>query len=1167
MFRPHLLIPGRVLACVLFALFFLGMFSATCQAIPPTGPPISSAAEVDYPPFSFVDAAGQPDGFSVELLRESLQAMGRGVSFATGTWPEVRGLLERGEVQALPLVGRTPEREEVFDFTFPYMTLHGAIVVRQDATDIQGLVDLEGKRVAVMQGDNAEEFLRRKERGMDIHTTPTFVDALHGVSQGRYDAVVTQRLVALRLLQETGLTNLRIVKKPVMDFRQDFCFAVQEGDRETLALLNEGLALVMADGTYRHLHAKWFAALELPAHRRIVVGGDHNYPPFEFLDENGLPAGYNVDLTRAIAREMGLDIEIRLMPWAEVLQALEKGTIDAVQGMFYSPERDLRFDFTPAHSVNHCVAVVRRGEGPPPSTLAGLSGKRIVLQQGDIMHDFVRENRLGNQVTGVDAQEDALRGLYEGRHDVALVSRLTALHLINANGWDSLVVARTPLLSPDYCYAVSDTHKALLAQFGEGLRVVEETGEYRRIREKWMGVYEDFPLDPATVARYVALVVLPLLLLLLAILFWSWSLRRQVARRTAELRRSEQQFRSLVEGAPDAVFVQTDQCFAYLNEAALRLFGAPSKEQLLGMPVMDRFHPDLRQAIQERIHLLFVEKKPVPAMEQTYLRLDGSEVPVEVSAVPLTYNGREGALVFARDITERKQAEHDLRESNQLLSAFIRHSPVYAFIKEVTPTESRVIRASENYQDMIGVPGSQMAGKTMQELFPPEFAAKITADDWAVVSKGEILHLEEEFDGRHFTTIKFPIFLGGKNLLAGYTIDVTEQRKAQAEQETLAAQLVQAQKMEAVGRLAGGVAHDFNNMLSVINGYAELVLAELSPDAPQRPKIQEILNAGRQSAGLVRQLLAFARKQTIAPKVLDLNEAVTGLLKMLGRLIGEDIDLAWMPAHGLWKVKMDPSQLDQILANLAVNARDAITGVGRVTIETENVVFDQAYCDRHADCITGEYVLLAFSDDGCGMDQETQERLFEPFFTTKESGKGTGLGLSTVYGIVKQNDGFINVYSEPGKGSTFRIYLPRHKEENGGDEPQSAPVETPTGTETVLIVEDKPAVLALCREQVQSLGYTVLAAGSPGEAIKLAREHPGEIHLLLTDVVMPEMSGRELLERIKPLRPEIRCLFMSGYTANVIAHHGVLEEGINFIEKPFTRHPLALKLRQALSGS
>ncbi|MFW6181722.1 MAG: transporter substrate-binding domain-containing protein, partial [Spirochaetota bacterium] len=309
-------------------------------------PPVSSAAEVDYPPFSIVGDRGRAEGFSVELLRAALKAMGREVTFRTGTWPQVRGWLERGEVQALPLVGRTPEREAVFDFTFPYMSLHGAIVVREDNRDIRGLADLRGRQVAVMRGDNAEEFLRREERGIDIRTTATFTEALRELAGGRHDAVVMQRLVALRLLQETGIGGLRVVDRPVEGFRQDFCFAVREGDKETLALLNEGLALVMADGTYRRLHARWFAALQLPAGRRILVGGDHSFPPYEYLDKDGNPAGFAVELTRAIAREMDLDIEIRLEPWDKVRRALERGEIDVIQGMFYSPERDLSFDFT-----------------------------------------------------------------------------------------------------------------------------------------------------------------------------------------------------------------------------------------------------------------------------------------------------------------------------------------------------------------------------------------------------------------------------------------------------------------------------------------------------------------------------------------------------------------------------------------------------------------------------------------------------------------------------------------------------------------------------------------------------------------------------------------------------------------------------------------------------
>jgi len=370
---------GIALVSVLVAIFLCGAGAPT----PARGAtdPILSAAEIDYPPFCIVDADGRPDGFSVELMRAALAAMRREATFRTSTWKDVKGWLERGEVQALPLVGRTPEREYLFDFTFPYMSLHGAIVVRADTGGVQDLYDLRGKSVAVMKGDNAEEFLRREDRGIDIQTTATFDEALRRLSEGRYDAVVIQRLVAVRLIQETGLKNLKIVNRPIDGFRQDFCFAVKEGDRDTLALLNEGLALVMADGTYRRLHAKWFAALELPTHRRIVVGGDRNYPPFEYLDENGRPTGYNVDLTRAIAREMDLDIEIRLMPWPRVVDGLQSGDIDILQGMFYSLQRDLTFDFTPPHIINQCVSVVRRGQDPPPATVNELMGLRIVVER------------------------------------------------------------------------------------------------------------------------------------------------------------------------------------------------------------------------------------------------------------------------------------------------------------------------------------------------------------------------------------------------------------------------------------------------------------------------------------------------------------------------------------------------------------------------------------------------------------------------------------------------------------------------------------------------------------------------------------------------------------------------------------------------------------------
>ena len=397
-------------------------------------------------------------------------------------------------------------------------------------------------------------------------------------------------------------------------------------------------------------------------------------------------------------------------------------------------------------------------------------------------------------------------------------------------------------------------------------------------------------------------------------------------------------------------------------------------------------------------------------------------------------------------------------------------------------------------------------------------------------------------------------------------LDISDRKYAEKEKERLDAQLHQAQKMESVGHLAGGIAHDFNNMLSVVIGHTELGMNELDRDAPMHHRLKVIHDAARRSADLVRQLLAFARKQTISPKVLDINDTISGMLQMLRQLIGEDIDLAWMPGHAMGKVRIDPSQIDQVLTNLMVNARDAIGGVGKVTIETGTIVLDEAYCAGHPGFLPGRFVMLAVSDNGTGMDEKTLAQIFDPFFTTKNIGKGTGLGLATVYGIVKQNDGFINVYSETGQGTTFKIYLPVIESKEDGA-PRKAIQEVMTrGTETVLIVEDDEAILDLGKSILEQLGYTVLTAGAPDAAIAVAQSHRGRIALLLTDVVMPQMNGRQLAQRLAEAVPDLKCLFMSGYTANVIAHRGILDEGVNFLQKPFSMAALAAKVREVLDG-
>jgi signal transduction histidine kinase/streptogramin lyase/ActR/RegA family two-component response regulator len=393
-----------------------------------------------------------------------------------------------------------------------------------------------------------------------------------------------------------------------------------------------------------------------------------------------------------------------------------------------------------------------------------------------------------------------------------------------------------------------------------------------------------------------------------------------------------------------------------------------------------------------------------------------------------------------------------------------------------------------------------------------------------------------------------------------------EREKAAEDRERLLIQLQQAQKMESVGRLAGGVAHDFNNMLSVILGNSSLALDDPACNGQTREHLEEIKNAAQRSADLTRQLLAFARKQTIKPRVLNLNETVAGMLKMLQRLVGEQIELSWQPGESLWSVTIDPSQIDQLLANLTVNARDAIVGHGRIIIETANVTLANAHLSAHPEAVKGDYVRLSVGDNGSGMDANTREHLFEPFFTTKKIGVGTGLGLATVYGIVQQNLCKIHVQSEPGRGTVFQIFLPRSHQEGTAEAVRKERSKF-QGSETLLLVEDEPQILQITQRILRQQGYTVLSTSQADEALTLAATHAGPIHLLLTDVVMPGMNGRELSERLSVVKPGVRSLFMSGYTAEIIAQHGVLGDGVDFIQKPFDNDVLLKTVRSILDGA
>jgi PAS domain S-box-containing protein len=509
-------------------------------------------------------------------------------------------------------------------------------------------------------------------------------------------------------------------------------------------------------------------------------------------------------------------------------------------------------------------------------------------------------------------------------------------------------------------------------------------------------------------------------------------------------------------------------------------------------------------------------------------------------------------------------------DSERLLRGIVEHIPHMIFVKDAQ--DLRFVLFNRAGEELLGVPRDQMLGKSDFDLFPRDQAQFFVTKDREVLSSGRLLDIPEEEilspskGMRVLHTKKVPILdgRGRPRYLLGMSEDITERKAAENERSELARQLQEAQKMEAVGRLAGGIAHDFNNLLTVIMGSGQLLLEELGRDRPERRDIEDIVKSAQRAAELTRQLLAFSRRQVLEPRVLDVNAVVGNIERLLRRLIGEDINLLTVLARNAGLVRADPGQLEQVIANLAVNARDAMPNGGTLTIATANVTLDEAFVREHSDAGPGPHVMLSVSDTGAGMSADVKARLFEPFFTTKESGKGTGLGLSTVYGIVRQSGGSISVESGLGRGTTFRILLPRVLDAEASAPGDTSHPGTLRGTETVLVAEDSQPVRQLAVRVLQGYGYTVLSAPDRDSAVRLAAEHAGPIHLLVTDVIMPDGGGPALAARMTVARPHLRVLYVSGYTDDAIAHHGVLEPGIALLQKPFTPISLARKVREVL---
>jgi two-component system, cell cycle sensor histidine kinase and response regulator CckA len=647
-------------------------------------------------------------------------------------------------------------------------------------------------------------------------------------------------------------------------------------------------------------------------------------------------------------------------------------------------------------------------------------------------------------------------------------------------------------------------------------------------------------------------------------------LEEHVRERTAELQAQQQYLRAIVETSPNPIFVKNGEGrFTLINKAVEAAYGR-SADEILGKKEADLngYHAEIQTFIHDDDEVIQTRKpKFIPEEELTNPRTGETRL-FQTMKVPLALPGNGGVHVLgvATDITERKRIEQTLRNTEERYRLLFQSNPLPMWVYDRDTLE--FLAVNEAAVSHYGYSQDDFLSMTIKDIRSAEDVETLLekiSDESGFNPAGTWKHKKKDGSVIDVEIISYPLQFAGRKAKLVLANDVTERKRAEEALRNSEEQLRQAQKLEGVGRLAGGIAHDFNNLLTVITGFCSLAMRGLTSEDPLFGNLEQIKKAGDRATSLTRQLLAFSRKQVLQPKVLSLDTVVADMEKMLRRIIGENIDLRAVLEPTLGNVNADPGQIEQIILNLVVNARDSMPNGGKLTIETDNVYLDEEYVRNHVGAQLGHHVMLAVSDTGHGMDKKTRARIFEPFFTTKELGKGTGLGLSTVYGIVKQSGGNIWVYSEVGRGTTFKIYLPRVRDD--AEEEIKKSLEDTTsgrGTETILLVEDEEMLRKLARQTLRGYGYRIVEASNGEEALAISSKHEGDIHLLLTDVIMPGMNGRELENRLLATRPSLRVLFMSGYTDDAIVHQGVLDESANFIQKPFAPESLALRAREIL---
>lgn len=970
---------------------------------------------------------------------------------------------------------------------------------------------------------------------------------------------------------------------------------------------------------------------------RIVFGSDKDYPPFEWLDKNGQPQGFNVDLIHALGKVMGWEVEVRLGNWPEIRQALEtSGTVD-VSDMFKTEERAQTAGFSVPFWVVHDEIFVRRGKQPIGS-LNDLAGREVLCQEDSAAANLLRQSVPTAKLVPVDSEPEALRRLASGQHDCAVVTRLVGRYAIVQNDLRNLTTTGAPLWPRDYSFVTAKGRPELVAQINEGLAILKATGRFDEIYDKWFA--ESLPRKP-WLNQFVALlpwIALGLTVLAIGVTAWIRTLRHKVHERTRELSESEQQLRLALDhvGHLNRVYVvlsDINQTIVRVKdkqtllETACRIAVEKGGFRMAWIGLTDAGSGSLkihahagadagtleilrafiesgsldscfftRHALQTGTHGACNDIAQDPqaaswrdaALGRNYLAM-GSFPLKDGDKVIGTFNLYAGEkfffnepelrlldelamdISFALEVHEherlRLQAEQDLRASEERFRQVVENIREAFWITD--PATNQILYVSPGYEAIWGRTCASLytsSGDWLEAVHPEDRPQILHA----IQTKRDAGDFDETFRIRRpdssLRWVRSRAFAvrnetGEVHRIVGTAEDVTAHQQ-------LEEQLRQAQKLEAIGQLAGGVAHDFNNILAAMMMQAELTAMTKGLPAQAAEGLQEIRVAAERAANLTRQLLLFGRRQVMQTHNLDLNEVVTSLTKMLQRIISEDVRLELSLNPAPLFTRADAGMLDQVLMNLAVNARDAMPDGGRLTIETFEKIVDEELTRQHPDAAPGRYVCLCVRDTGTGIPPEVMPRIFEPFFTTKAPGKGTGLGLATVFGIVKQHRGWVKVHSEPGHGTNFQVFLPASTVASPEAARATDRRKINGGTETILLAEDDDAVRLLTRAILEGRGYRVLEATSGAEALALWPRHCKEIALLLTDLVMPGgISGLKLAGRLQADNPKLKVIYTSGYSAEIAGCEVALRAGENFVQKPTSPEQLLEIIRRCLDGS